>query len=55
MAEDAEFYRKREVQEMAASERASDPMIRRLHWEMAQRYAYLAQEAEGMVRYADRV
>lgn len=53
MAEDAEFYRKRELQEMAASERAPDPMIKRLHWEMAQRYAYLAREAESMAQRAD--
>ncbi|CAN5386942.1 hypothetical protein BH10PSE13_BH10PSE13_07980 [soil metagenome] len=53
MIEDAEFYRMRELQEMTASERAADPMIRRLHWEMAQRYAYLAREAEEAAQSID--
>jgi hypothetical protein len=52
-AEDAEFYRKREAQEMAASDRALDPMTRRLHWEMAQRYAFLAGEADRLSRPVD--
>jgi hypothetical protein len=48
MSEDgADFYRKREKQELEASDKATDPMIKRLHWEMAHRYAYLAKEAEN--------
>jgi len=43
----AAFYRKREQQELEASEKATDMMIKRLHWEMAQRYAFLASEAES--------
>ena len=42
-----QFYHRRKMQELAASDRATDPTIRRLHWEMAQRYAFLASEAEG--------
>jgi len=36
----------REAQELAASQRAQTPMTGRLHWEMAQRYAFLASEEE---------
>lgn len=53
--DDAAFYRMREKQELHASEKASDPMIKRLHWEMTQRYAQLAEEAseaEGAIRPA---
>lgn len=42
----ASFYRRREAQELRASTMASDPRIGRLHWEMAQRYADLADQAE---------
>lgn len=45
-SDDATFYRTREQQELLASDNATDATIKRLHWEMAQRYAYLAQEAE---------
>jgi len=43
---DARFYRRREAQELKASTIAADPKIGRLHWEMAQRYADLADVAE---------
>jgi len=45
-ADDGAYYRKRQAQEMEASKKAIDPMIRRLHWEIAQRYAFLASEQE---------
>lgn len=48
--DDAAFYRSREMQEMRSSELAADPHICRLHWEMAQRYGYLAREAEASAR-----
>lgn len=43
---DAEFYRRREAQELKASTMASNHKIGRLHWEMAQRYADLADLAD---------
>ena len=43
---DARFYRRREAQELKASTIAADPRIGRLHWEMAQRYADMAEQAE---------
>lgn len=46
--DDGAYYRKRQAQEMEASEKATDPMIKRLHWEIAQRYAFLASEQEEM-------
>jgi len=48
-SDDAEFFRSREQRELLASDKASDPTIKRLHWEMAQRYAYLASEAENQL------
>jgi hypothetical protein len=45
--DDATFYRSREIQEIQSSQPAVDPHIRRLHWEMAQRYGFLATQAEN--------
>lgn len=54
MADDsADYFKRREAQELEASDKASDPTIKRLHWEMAQRYAYLASEAGGGCDGAD--
>ncbi|WP_171905729.1 hypothetical protein [Sphingobium phenoxybenzoativorans] len=48
--DDAAFYRNREMQEMRSSELAADPHICRLHWEMAQRYGFLARQAEALAQ-----
>lgn len=37
--DDAAYFRHRELQELATAEKISDPLARRLHWEMAQQYA----------------
>ncbi|HEX7782049.1 MAG TPA: hypothetical protein VF509_04510 [Sphingobium sp.] len=50
VGDDVEFYRSREAQELRSSELATDPHIRRLHWEMAQRYNFLALRAEDDVK-----
>ncbi|MDF0544100.1 hypothetical protein PX699_17255 [Sphingobium sp. H39-3-25] len=44
---DCAYYQMRNAQELRASEGAADNLIKRLHWEMAQRYAFLAKEKEG--------
>jgi hypothetical protein len=44
--ESPEFYKRREAQELRASTEASDPVVKRLHWEMAQRYNHLASVVE---------
>jgi hypothetical protein len=41
---DADYYRRREAQELKASQLARDPGIRGLHWSMARHYAELAQQ-----------
>jgi hypothetical protein len=41
---DADYYRRREAQELKASQLAADPGIRGLHWSMARHYAELAQQ-----------
>jgi hypothetical protein len=41
---DADYYRRREAQELKASQLARDPGIRGLHWYMARHYAELAQQ-----------
>lgn len=45
----ADYYRRREVQALRASQMAGDPEIRRLHWKMARRYADLAAQASAVV------
>jgi hypothetical protein len=40
---DLTYYRRRETQERASAARASDEMTRRLHLQMADRYAYLTR------------
>lgn len=47
--ENAAYFRKREQQELKQSDNATDPQIKRLHWEMAQRYAFLASELEAKI------
>jgi hypothetical protein len=43
---DREFYNRRRDQELEASDAATDPVIKRLHWEMAQRYSWLARQED---------
>ena len=43
--EAAAYYRRREAQELKASQKAAQPEIRSLHWKMARRYAELAEGA----------
>jgi hypothetical protein len=51
---DADYYRRREAQELKASQLAADPGIRGLHWSMARHYAELAQQvtAKGLAGQA---
>lgn len=46
--EAAVYYRRREVQALKASQRATQPEIRSLHWKMARRYAQLAEGAAAV-------
>ncbi|WP_137405945.1 hypothetical protein [Sphingobium sp. MP9-4] len=47
--DDAAYFRHRELQELATAERISDPLAKRLHWEMAQQYAARARlNEEGL-------
>ncbi|HTH27196.1 MAG TPA: hypothetical protein VL918_01855 [Sphingobium sp.] len=47
--ETAAYYRRREAQELKASQMAVQPEIRSLHWKMARRYAELAERADDDV------
>lgn len=40
------YFRRREAQELSTSKQVSDPLARRLHWEMAQQYAARANREE---------
>lgn len=44
--EDAAYFRQRELQELATAERITNPLAKRLHWEMAQQYAARARLRE---------
>lgn len=44
--DDKEFYARRREKELSASAAATDPIIARLHWEMAERYAWLSKKDE---------
>lgn len=44
--EGAQFYRAREHQERDASDRAEEPLSRKLHLDLAERYSLLADQAE---------
>lgn len=46
---DSDYYRRREIQALRASQMAGDPEIRSLHWRMARRYADLAAQARAEV------
>jgi hypothetical protein len=43
-SKDADYYRRREAQELKASQLAAEPGIRGLHWSMPRHYAELAQQ-----------
>jgi hypothetical protein len=42
-----DYYSRREAQERALAERAADPTARRVHDELASRYAVLTEEASS--------
>jgi hypothetical protein len=50
---DADFYAKREEQERALADRASDPSIARIHLEMAEQYASRARTASNAQRVGE--
>jgi hypothetical protein len=41
---DQDYYRRRELQERASAERCDEPGARRIHLELAERYAALLRE-----------
>ncbi len=48
--DDAAYFRRREIQELAPAEKIASPLAKRLHWEMAQQYAMRARLSEDMPR-----
>ncbi len=42
-----DYYARREAQERAQAERAGDPIARRVHDELANRYAEIATQSEA--------
>ncbi|WP_367348959.1 hypothetical protein [Sphingobium yanoikuyae] len=44
--DDAAYFRRREIQELATAEKIANPLAKRLHWEMAQQYAMRARWSE---------
>lgn len=50
----AEYFRRREAKELALADKATSEEIRQIYLSLAQRYRYLAENAEQAEQQSDR-